>query len=83
MSDAIEMIRMHVGRQLATRVRPLYLAVDDDLRLLKTKGNEEAFGMQGLGNGTGLDDRLPFLLTAEHRPPGFDSSRLISRILSP
>ncbi|MCB1773270.1 MAG: response regulator [Gammaproteobacteria bacterium] len=68
MSDAIEMIRMHVGRQLATRVRPLYLAVDDDLRLLKTKGNEEAFGMQGLGNGTGLDDRLPFLLTAEHRP---------------
>ena len=68
MSDVIDTIKKHVGRQLATRVRPFYLVVDNDLRLLESKGNDEVFGMQGVGNRARMDDTLPFLLTAEHKP---------------
>jgi signal transduction histidine kinase/CheY-like chemotaxis protein len=68
MSDAMESIKRHVGRRLAARVKPLYLAVDDDLRLLDAKGNGTTFGLHDLGAGVALDSSLPFLLTADHRP---------------
>jgi len=68
MSDAIAAIKQQVGRQLAARVKPLYLATDDRLHLLDAKGNGAVFGLHDLRTGIALDDSLPFLLTAEHRP---------------
>ena len=68
MSDNIESVRRHVNRVLLDRLKPLFLELDGDHRLVALRGNAPAFGLGDLHPGLPLDDALPFLVGLEHRP---------------
>jgi signal transduction histidine kinase len=67
-SEELARLKQHLNRQLAARVKPLYLLLDDDLCLVAADGHTRAFGLGSLAAGTPLGDKLPPLLTTAHVP---------------
>ena len=65
MSDGLNIVSQHINRVLAQQTHPLFLVVDDQLRLLQSRGNGGRYGFASLQPGEPLDDQLAFLATAD------------------
>jgi signal transduction histidine kinase len=65
MTDGLQLLSGHINRVLAEQTRPLYIEVDDDLRLLDSRGDGSRYGFGSLKPGMSLDQALSILATAD------------------
>jgi signal transduction histidine kinase len=64
-SDAIRQLSQHINHVLAHNLYPLYLIVDDHLRLLQHRGRGDRYGLPVLQRGMSLAHELSVLATAD------------------
>ncbi len=69
MTDALAQLGRHLNRVLAEQLDPLYLVVDDQLRLLKHRGQGGHYGLPVLQKGMSLAHELAILSTADPADP--------------
>ena len=65
MSGGLQSLRQHINRVLTRQTRPLYLVVDDALRLVEGRGEGRHYGLESLQAGAALDERLAPILPIE------------------
>ncbi|MGB5745223.1 MAG: ATP-binding protein [Sedimenticolaceae bacterium] len=65
MSGGLQSLRQHINRVLTRQTRPLYLVVDDDLRLVEWRGDGRYYGLESLQAGAPLDERLAPILPTD------------------
>jgi len=65
MTDGLQSLSQYVNRVLTEQTRPLYIEVDDDLRLLHSRGDGSRYGFDTLEPGVSLDQPLAILATAD------------------
>ncbi len=73
MSDPIEQLAQHVNQLLSRQTHPLFLAVDEGLRLVSVRGDPAHFGLPSLEPGDDIGGHLPLLSTldANSRAPQY------------
>jgi signal transduction histidine kinase len=65
MSDGLELLSRYINRKLAHQTRPLFLELDDSLKLRQSRGDGSRYGFTRLTPGMVLDQALPVLATAD------------------
>ena len=65
MTDGLQSLGQHINRVLTEKTRPLFIEVDDDLRLLRSRGEGRRYGFDKLEPGMSLDRPLAILATAD------------------
>jgi len=64
MTEGLQLISRHINQVLARQTRPLFLEIDDDLRLLGARGDGYRYGFDDLQPGLSMDQKLSMLATA-------------------
>lgn len=65
MKDDVDQLARHVNQQLSQKTHPLYLVVDDDLRLRTAYGEPSHYGLSSLKVGDDVSGALPLLATLD------------------
>lgn len=69
MSDDIDRLARHVNHQLSRQTHPLYIVVDDDLRLRSVHGDPDHYGLSSLRIDDDVGGSLPLLATLDGQSP--------------
>ncbi|MGB5568226.1 MAG: hypothetical protein WBM81_02915, partial [Sedimenticolaceae bacterium] len=65
MTAGLELLGQYINRVLAKQTSPLFVEIDDELRLLGTRGDGHRYGFDDLRPGTPMDQKLAILATAD------------------
>jgi len=65
MSEGLQLISRHINQVLARQTRPLFVEIDDDLRLLDARGDGRRYGFDDLQPGVSMEQKLSLLATAD------------------
>ena len=83
MSTALQSLVQHLEQTLVRQARPLYLVVDESLRLLEWDGDGAHYGLPEMHTGLALDNALALLQTLDPEQQGGQAWRFVELPGSP